>query len=165
MRQGAYSYIAKPAKFDELRKAVKDAIQKVLQKRKTRDLTEYLSRFHEKVKIITRDPAMMRPLDMARQIARVDSNVFITGERGTGKKLFARYIHENSGARTASSFGGAVGLRTVCPSSCSDRRSRIRDPEPRKSVPGGLEQDVLARTSPHTRLAAGPPPPGVKTRN
>lgn len=109
MRQGAYSYIAKPAKFDELRRAVKDAIQKVMQKRKTRSLSELLARFHGKVKIIARDPSMLRPLDAARQISQVDSNVFITGERGTGKKLFARYIHENSGRSEGQFFSVSCG--------------------------------------------------------
>ncbi len=96
MKQGAFSYIAKPFKLDEVRAAVKEAVEKVRLKRENRQLHEQVESFQEKVKIITQDPVMRKPLDNARQIAQVDSPVFIRGERGTGKELFARFIHANS---------------------------------------------------------------------
>jgi transcriptional regulator with PAS, ATPase and Fis domain len=48
-------------------------------------------------------PAMLRTLDLARRIARVDSTVLITGESGAGKERVARFIHDES-ARTAGPF-------------------------------------------------------------
>jgi DNA-binding NtrC family response regulator len=47
--------------------------------------------------------AMLRTLDLARRIAKVDSTVLITGESGAGKERIARFIHDES-ARTAGPF-------------------------------------------------------------
>lgn len=96
MKKGAYDYIAKPFKLDEVRKIVKDAAEKVRLKKENRILREQLERYEGKVKIITQDHEMQRLLDVARQIAPTDCNVLISGESGTGKELFARYIHFNS---------------------------------------------------------------------
>ncbi|MBF0124981.1 MAG: sigma 54-interacting transcriptional regulator [Magnetococcales bacterium] len=48
---------------------------------------------------MTRDPEMLRLIDMARQIAPTDCNVLITGSSGVGKELFARFIHDVSSRR------------------------------------------------------------------
>ncbi|WP_420038290.1 sigma 54-interacting transcriptional regulator [Sulfidibacter corallicola] len=47
-------------------------------------------------KIIGRSPAMLRAMDLAKRVAKVDSVVLITGESGVGKERFARLIHEES---------------------------------------------------------------------
>lgn len=96
MKQGAFYYIAKPFKLDEVRKVVKEAIEKVKLKRENRHLREQIENYQGKVRIITQDANMQRLLDTARQIAPTDCNVLISGESGTGKELFARYIHFNS---------------------------------------------------------------------
>jgi DNA-binding NtrC family response regulator len=96
MKHGAFYYIAKPFKLDEVRKVVREAVHKVELKKENRHLREQLESYQGKVKIITQDTAMQRLLDTARQIAPVDTNVLISGESGTGKELFARFIHVNS---------------------------------------------------------------------
>ncbi len=103
MKEGAFYYIAKPFKLDEVRKVVAEAAHKVLLKRENRHLREQLESYQGKIKIITQDASMQRLLDTARQIAPVDTNVLITGESGTGKELFARFIHAHS-LRAAGSF-------------------------------------------------------------
>ena len=96
MRHGAFHYIAKPFKLDEVRKVVKEAIAKVMLKKENQHLREQLEHYQGKVKIITQDPTMERLLETARQIGPTDCNVLISGESGTGKELFARYTHFNS---------------------------------------------------------------------
>src|SRR5512135_2075673 len=96
MKHGAFYYIAKPFKLDEVRKVVLEAVHKVRLKTENRHLREQLESYQGKVKIISQDPSMQKLLETARQIAPTDCNVLITGESGTGKELFARYIHLNS---------------------------------------------------------------------
>ncbi len=96
MKNGAFYYIAKPFKLEEVRKVVKEAVHKVRLKTENRQLREQLEHYQGKVKIITQDPNMQKLLETSRQIAPTDCNVLITGESGTGKELFARFIHLNS---------------------------------------------------------------------
>jgi DNA-binding NtrC family response regulator len=96
MKDGAFYYIAKPFKLEEVRKVVSEAVHKVRLKTENRHLREQLESYQGKVKIITQDPSMQKLLETSRQIAPTDCNVLITGESGTGKELFARYIHLNS---------------------------------------------------------------------
>ncbi len=96
MKHGAFYYIAKPFKLDEVRQVVKEAFEKVLLKRENMQLREQLETYQGKVKIITQDLSMQRLLETARQIAPTDCNVLVTGESGTGKDMLARYIHFNS---------------------------------------------------------------------
>jgi DNA-binding NtrC family response regulator len=103
MRKGAYDFIAKPFKLDEVRKTVKEAVEKVKLRKENRNLRELIEKSQGKVKIITQDIPMLRLLDMAKQIAPTDCNVLLTGESGTGKELFARFIHLNS-ARASGPF-------------------------------------------------------------
>ncbi|MEW6714293.1 MAG: response regulator, partial [Nitrospirota bacterium] len=96
IKKGAYDYIAKPFKLDEVRGVVREAIEKVKLKKENAQLREQLEKFEGKVKLITQDPAMQRLLETSRQIAPTDCNILLSGESGTGKEMFARYIHFNS---------------------------------------------------------------------
>lgn len=96
MKHGAFYYIAKPFKLDEVRKVVKEAAEKVRLKKENTNLREQIEKYQGKVKIITQDSRMQMLLDTAKQIAPTDCNILISGESGTGKELFARYIHFNS---------------------------------------------------------------------
>jgi DNA-binding NtrC family response regulator len=96
MKNGAFYYIAKPFKLDEVRTIVKEAVHKVQLKKENRHLREQLESYQGKVKIISQDPAVRKLLDIARQVAAVDTSILISGESGTGKELFARFLHFNS---------------------------------------------------------------------
>jgi DNA-binding NtrC family response regulator len=95
MKEGAFHYVAKPFRLDEVRKTVAEAVEKIGLKRENQALREQLSAFQGKTRIITRDGPMQKLLDMARQVAPTGCNVLISGESGTGKELFARYLHEH----------------------------------------------------------------------
>src|SRR5512137_1025300 len=86
MKHGAFYYIAKPFKLDEVRKVVHEAVHKVALKKENRHLREQLESYQGKVKIITQDPSVRKLLEVALQVAPVDTNVLITGESGTGKE-------------------------------------------------------------------------------
>jgi len=96
IKKGAYDYISKPFKLDEVRRVVREAIEKVKLKKENAVLREQIEKFEGKVKIMTQDPAMQRLLETARQVAPTDCNIVLTGESGTGKELFSRYIHFHS---------------------------------------------------------------------
>ena len=93
IKKGAYDYIAKPFKLDEVRRVVREAIEKVRLKKENAQLREQIEKFEGKVKIITQDSAMQKLLETSRQIAPTDCNILLSGESGTGKEMFARYIH------------------------------------------------------------------------
>ncbi len=97
MKVGAFHYIAKPFRLDEVRQTVAEALEKVRLKRENQALREQLDAVHGRTRIVTRDGGMQKLMDMARQVAGTGANVLITGESGTGKELFARHLHEHSG--------------------------------------------------------------------
>ena len=96
MKAGAFHYIAKPFRLDEVREVVRNALELVNLKRENRQLKGQLTSSRSGPSIITKDAVMQRLLGTARQIASTDTNVLITGESGTGKELLARFIHAHS---------------------------------------------------------------------
>lgn len=96
MKQGAFHYIAKPFHLDEVRKVVAEAMEKVRLRRENRQLRMEIESYRGEARFITQDPATLRMLDLARQIAPTDCNVLVTGDSGTGKELLVQYIHRHS---------------------------------------------------------------------
>ncbi len=97
MRLGAFHYLAKPCRLDEVREVVAGALEKIRLRRESRSLKEQVESYQGTVCILTQDGHMQHLLEMARQVAPTNCNVLITGESGTGKELFARYLHHQSG--------------------------------------------------------------------
>jgi two-component system response regulator PilR (NtrC family) len=93
MKLGAYDYITKPFKLDEIKLIVANA----LERKRLRDENQYLKRQLETQRrsenIIGKSPKLLEVLDTIRKIADSHSTVMITGESGTGKELVARGIH------------------------------------------------------------------------
>ena len=97
MKEGAYHYIAKPYRLDEVRQVVKGALEVVELRAENRRLRRQVESFTGPVNIITQDPATRRLLETARQVAPSGASVLISGESGTGKELLARYLHAYGG--------------------------------------------------------------------
>ncbi len=98
MKEGAYDYIPKPFKVNELKKIVKEAIQS----RSNGDGVEKgdpaEERYHFGV-LVGESPQMKRIYDLIRRVADAKSNILVSGESGTGKELVARAIHRLSPRR------------------------------------------------------------------
>ena len=67
MKKGAYYYLAKPFKLDEVRKVVKEALEKVKLKKENAELREQIESYKGKVKIISQDSRMRELLEMAKE--------------------------------------------------------------------------------------------------
>lgn len=103
MRLGAYHYIVKPFKNDELILLVKRALEKFKLKQEVKILKRNLKKSFNLENIIGKSPAMMAVFDLIKLVAPSSANVLITGESGTGKELVARALH-NSGPRKSKAF-------------------------------------------------------------
>ncbi|MCI4625149.1 MAG: sigma-54 dependent transcriptional regulator [Candidatus Magnetoovum sp. WYHC-5] len=99
IKEGAFYYVAKPFRLEEVRKVVKEAIEKVLLKKENNFLKEQLENVFAKTLIITQNKKMEALMKTAVQAAPTDCNILIIGESGTGKEVFARFIHTNSNRR------------------------------------------------------------------
>jgi len=95
MKEGAYDYIPKPFKVNDLKRVVKDAL-----KARTDPMTEMVSEspLHLDA-LIGESPPMKRVYDLIQRVSQTRTNVLITGESGTGKELVAKAIHHLSQRR------------------------------------------------------------------
>ena len=96
MRQGAYHYISKPFKINELRAIVEKALEKTLLRKEIQSLRERVYTQTGTSRIIGQSPKIQALRETIKQVAQLDCNVIIQGETGTGKELVARTIHELS---------------------------------------------------------------------
>jgi len=92
IKKGAYDFITKPFDINELKIAVKHALEEQTLKKESIILKSQ----SKKTSFITQDPNMLQILAQIDLIASSDSTVLIQGETGTGKELIARMIHEKS---------------------------------------------------------------------
>ena len=90
MRAGAYDYLTKPVKLDDLEMMIDRGLA-VLKERRSGGAVATAAT--ENAGIIGSSPAMAAVLEEARQVADARSTVLITGESGTGKELFAHALH------------------------------------------------------------------------
>lgn len=95
IKEGAYDYINKPYDFEELVLTVNRAVEHRNLLVTTELLSKEVSKKHSD-KIIGDSRSIQRVLNLANKAAQSDSNVLIEGETGTGKELFAEYIHKQS---------------------------------------------------------------------
>jgi len=99
-REGAWDFISKPFKVDEITQTVSRAL--AVNKRKSSDEEEISARA-ETAGMVGRSPAMIELYKEIARVAPARSTVLILGESGTGKELIARAIHQYS-PRTLGSF-------------------------------------------------------------
>jgi two-component system response regulator AtoC len=96
MKRGAYDYISKPFKTDEVYLALKKAEERESLRRENTRLRREIAGMREDVsfgKMVGRSKAMQAVFQLATKVAEYNTTVLITGESGTGKELVARGIH------------------------------------------------------------------------
>ena len=96
MQKGAYDYVQKPFRAEEVVLAVRKAAEREKLRAKVEELEDQLSTIRGADAIIGHSASIKAALDMARKVARHPSTVLITGESGTGKELVARLVHKSS---------------------------------------------------------------------
>src|SRR6187200_2333368 len=104
MKSGAFDYITKPFKNEEVLVVVRNAMERRRLVHENRNLRQNIQeRYHKFANIIGRSPKMRQVFDLIIQASPSRSTILIQGESGTGKELVARAIHANS-SRSDRSF-------------------------------------------------------------
>ncbi|MGB3975516.1 MAG: sigma-54 dependent transcriptional regulator [bacterium] len=96
MKRGAFDYLIKPFKVDEIKIVVEKAFASQDLEKENRFLRTQIKQQVKFENIIGVSHEIKKIFDMIVRISDIGSNVLITGESGTGKELIARAIHNNS---------------------------------------------------------------------
>jgi two-component system response regulator AtoC len=104
MKQGAYDYLPKPFRSDEVLLTLRKAEERERLRGRVASLEAELARWTE-LDVVTESAAMRRVMDLATRVAPHATTVLITGESGTGKEVVARAIHRMS-PRSEAAFVG-----------------------------------------------------------
>src|SRR5580700_5539747 len=101
MKAGAYDYVSKPFKPDEIVLALRKAEEREALRRENRALKEQLQKDNQFESILAKSREMLDIFRTVSKIADFKTTVLITGESGTGKELVARAIHGKSTRKAA----------------------------------------------------------------
>jgi DNA-binding NtrC family response regulator len=96
MRRGAYDYVAKPFKHEELLHALANALNQRRLEDENRELRSALRDQGRFMEIVGKSPRMLQVFQLIAQAAPSRSTILVVGESGTGKELAAKAIHANS---------------------------------------------------------------------
>ncbi len=95
MKKGAYDYISKPFKIEDIQLIVKNALEKRKLSTENRFLKTALNDRFQISNVIGKSGAIQKIFDLVEKVAQSKATVLITGESGTGKELIAKAIHFN----------------------------------------------------------------------
>ncbi|MBZ0199122.1 MAG: sigma-54 dependent transcriptional regulator, partial [Ignavibacteriaceae bacterium] len=95
IRLGAYDFITKPYNFDELLITINRSLEHKDLIVKNQIVSEQVNKKFSN-RIVGESPELRKVITLAHKSAQSDSNILIEGETGTGKELFAEYIHKHS---------------------------------------------------------------------
>ena len=100
MKLGAYDYVTKPFKTDEIKLTIANALERKRLQDENVALKRQLRRERGFANFIGKSPRMVEVFETIRKTADSLSTVLVTGESGTGKELVAQAIHQESPRRT-----------------------------------------------------------------
>ena len=95
IKLGAYDYLTKPVKLDELEMVIDKAHDKNRLRCENINLRHEMNKF-ESHQVVGKSPEIRKVLAMVDRWAATDEHVLIAGESGTGKELIARAVHDAS---------------------------------------------------------------------
>jgi two-component system response regulator PilR (NtrC family) len=95
MKMGAYDYLTKPFKIDEVRLNVANALRARNLEVENKVLKKELTKEYSFQNMVGNSDAMHRVFDLVKRVSQAPSNILITGESGTGKEVVAKAIHYN----------------------------------------------------------------------
>jgi two-component system response regulator PilR (NtrC family) len=99
MKQGAYDYITKPFKIEEIKMTIKKALENKTLQTENSLLKQVVEDRYRLGSIIGNSPKMQKVFEFVKKISPTKTNVLISGDSGTGKELVAKAIHYNSPRR------------------------------------------------------------------
>ena len=95
MKLGAYDYITKPFKIDEIKLIIKKALERRTLSRENLLLKKELGNKYHFGNLVGSADSMIKVYDLIQRVSQTKTNVLITGESGTGKELVAKAVHYN----------------------------------------------------------------------
>jgi two-component system response regulator PilR (NtrC family) len=95
MKLGAYDYVTKPFKIDEVRIIIANALRSQNLEVENRSLKKELTKEYSFQSLVGNSPPMHQIFEMIRRVSQTPTNILITGESGTGKEVIAKAIHYN----------------------------------------------------------------------
>ena len=101
MKRGAFDYLTKPIKTDELLVTIEKALREAMLRQEVAQLRRQVKRDYSFDQILGKSKPMQEVFDLIRRVADTQTNILITGESGTGKELVAKAIHFNSSRKVA----------------------------------------------------------------
>jgi DNA-binding NtrC family response regulator len=99
IKKGAYDYFLKPFGYPELQHFIEKVYEFHTLQKQVKELKLELEISREPLGFVTRDPKMLKVLDLGKTVAESNLTILIEGESGTGKELLAKYIHNVSPRR------------------------------------------------------------------
>jgi len=102
MQNGANDFIQKPWDVDRLIAIISNQIKLAKSERNSQKLSQQNQLLQQKIdseyqgELISQSTIMQTTMALIEQVAVSNANILLTGENGTGKSMFARYIHEHS---------------------------------------------------------------------
>jgi DNA-binding NtrC family response regulator len=96
IKMGAFDYLTKPVKMDEILVTIRRALEYRALKMENINLKNQLKKKYKFENIIGDHERMQKVFEIIEKVADTDSTILILGESGTGKELIAKAIHYNS---------------------------------------------------------------------
>jgi len=102
IKEGAYDYITKPFRVEEVKLTIKKSLERSNLIRENIRLRQAVEERYKFWNLIGKSPTMQRVYDLVEKVSQTKANVLITGESGTGKELVAKAVHYNSARKDCS---------------------------------------------------------------